>query len=74
MAREEIGLQPCSKVKLHHVQQDFDTISSEVFFFPLHFSHTKKKISYQGRYFEEALSKNKLKAVGVATNSSCSPL
>ena len=32
MAREEIGLQPRSKVILRHAQQDFDTISSELFF------------------------------------------
>ena len=32
MAREEIGFQPRSKVLLHHAQQDFDMISSEVFF------------------------------------------
>ena len=35
MAREEIGLQPRSKVILRHAQQDFDTISSEVFLFSL---------------------------------------
>ena len=33
MAREEIGLRPRSKVMLRHAQQDFDTISSEVFLF-----------------------------------------
>ena len=31
MTREEVGLQPRSKVILRHAQQDFDTISSEVF-------------------------------------------
>ena len=33
MAREEIGLQPRSKVILRHAQQDFDTISPEAFLF-----------------------------------------
>ena len=32
MAREEIGLQPCSEVILRDAQQDFDTISSKGFF------------------------------------------
>ena len=31
MSRSWIGLQPRSKVILHHAQQDFDTILSEVF-------------------------------------------
>ena len=33
MTSEEIGLQPHSKVILRHAQQDFDTISSEVFLY-----------------------------------------
>ena len=35
MAREEIGLQPRSKVILRHAQQDFDTTSSKVFLLPI---------------------------------------
>ena len=31
IAREEIGLQPRSKDILYHAQQDFDTISSDIF-------------------------------------------
>ena len=31
ISREEIGLQPRSKVILRHAQQDFDMISSEAF-------------------------------------------
>ena len=45
MAREEIGLQPCSKVILRHAQQDLDTISSEVF---LSFFRQRKNLCYQG--------------------------
>ena len=45
MAREEIGLQPRSKVRLRHAQQDCDTISSEVF---LHFSRARENVCYQG--------------------------
>ena len=37
-ASEEIGLQPRSKVVLRHAQQDFDTISSEVFLFSTFFA------------------------------------
>ena len=33
MAREEIGLEPRSKVIVRYAQQDFDAISSEVFLF-----------------------------------------
>ena len=33
MAREEIGLEPRSKVIVRHAQQDFDAISLEVFLF-----------------------------------------
>ena len=33
MTREEIGLQLRSKVILRHTEQDFDTMSSEVFLF-----------------------------------------
>ena len=46
MAREEIGLQPRSKVILRHAQQDFDMISSEVFF-SLNFSCAGKNLCYQ---------------------------
>ena len=38
MAREEIGLKPRSKVIFCHAQQDFDTISSEVFLFSPYFA------------------------------------
>ena len=48
MAREDIGLQPRSKVILHHTQQDFDTISSEVFLFS-QFLHARKNLCSQGR-------------------------
>ena len=47
MAREEIGLQPRSKVKLRHAQQDFDTISSEAFFF-FPFFACKEKLLLSG--------------------------
>ena len=35
MVREEIGLQPRSKVLLCHAQHDFDTIFSVDFFLPI---------------------------------------
>ena len=44
MAREEIGLQPRSKVILRHAQQDFETIYSEVFLF----SRARKKSLLSG--------------------------
>ena len=50
MVREEIGLQPHSKVILHHAQQDFDTISSEVFLLSI-FSNVRKNLCYQGNDF-----------------------
>ena len=51
MAREEIGPQPCSKVILHHAQQDFDTISSGIFLFSPFFTCLGKPLldCYQGR-------------------------
>ena len=45
MAREEIGLQPRSKIMLRHAQQDFDTISSEVFLFSPFFAYQARKTS-----------------------------
>ena len=45
MAREEIVLQPRSKVILRHAQQDFDTISSEVFLFSPFFACQGKQTS-----------------------------
>ena len=45
MAREEIGLQPRSKVILRHTQQDFDTISSEVFLFSPFFTSVIRVLS-----------------------------
>ena len=43
IAREEIGLQPRSKVILRHAQQDFDTISSELFLFSPFFACQGKR-------------------------------
>ena len=48
MAREDIGLQPRSKVILRHAQQDFDTISSEVFLLSI-FARARKNLCYQGK-------------------------
>ena len=45
IAREEIGLEPRSKVTLRHAQQDFDTISSEVFLFSPFFACQGKPLS-----------------------------
>ena len=42
MTREEIGLQPRSKVILRHTEQDFDTMSSEVFLFSPFFRVPRK--------------------------------
>ena len=47
MAREEIGLQPRSKVALRHAQQDFDT-NLQRFFFSLHFSRARENLDHQG--------------------------
>ena len=47
ISREEIGLQPRSKVILRHAQQDFDTISSEVFLFSPFFA-CQGNLCYQG--------------------------
>ena len=44
MAREEIGLQPRSKVILRHAQQDFDTMSSEVSLFSPFFACRGKSV------------------------------
>ena len=44
MAREKTGLQPRSKVILRHAQQDFDTISSEVFLFYKFFACQRKSL------------------------------
>ena len=44
MAREEIRLQPRSKVIVRHAQQDFDTISSEVFLFSSFFACQEKSL------------------------------
>ena len=54
MAREEIGLQLRYKVDiLRHAQQDFDTMSSEVFLFSPFFACQGKPLLYQGTYNQE---------------------
>ena len=44
--QEEIGLQPRSKVVASHAQQDFDTISSEVFLLPFFACQEKPLLSW----------------------------
>ena len=75
MAREEIGLQPHSKVKLRHVQQDFDMISSEVFLFSP-FSLARENLCCQGRFEREKIVQvtlRHLESCHVASTSSLFP-
>ena len=71
MAREEIGIQPRSKVILRHAQQCFDTISSEVFLFSPFFACQGKPLlsEYETREAVLELGKNKVWRLVIQANN-----